>query len=118
MHEKLRQNISLIIKNRTPDEILETLSLDITQRKRVTFAIYNAIEKSFQNDEKKCGTKIERTQIAIRHRFDIAFKVAVRLLGDYNMSIPALRVRLPRALQAEMAGITYAPADRFIVREQ
>jgi hypothetical protein len=116
--EKPQPKIHIIIKDRTPEEILAGLSLDSTQIKRATFAIYQAIEKSFDEDERKQNIKIERTPIAIQHRFKIAFKVALRLLGDYNMSIPALRVRLPRALQAELAGIIYAPAERFIVRAQ
>lgn len=108
----------IIIKGKSPEDILKGLLLDTNQIKRATFAIYQAIEKSFVEDEKRQNTRIERTPMAVAHRFEIAFKVALRLLGDYNMSITALRVRLPRALRAELAGIIYAPDDRFVVRAQ
>ena len=108
----------IIIKGKSPEDILKGLLLDSNQIKRATFAIYQAIEKSFVEDEKRQNTTIERTELAISHRFEIAFKVALRLLGDYNMSITALRVRLPRALMAELAGIIYAPDERFIVQAQ
>jgi len=110
--------MEIIIRGKTPEELLRGLLLDNDQIKRATVAIYEAIDKSFDEDEKRQGKPIERTNMAIRHRFNIALKVALRLLGDYNMSVASLRVRLPRALRAEMAGIVYAPADRFILRGQ
>lgn len=106
----------IIVKGKSPEEILLGLLLDRDLVKRATVAIYKAIEESFEEDERRQNRRIERTPEAVKHRFDLAFKLALRLLGDYNMSVASLRVRLPRALRSELAGIEYAPSDRLVVR--
>lgn len=114
--EKPKPRIHIIVGNKTPEEMLQGLLLDKDQVTRATLAITDSIEKSFEYDEKKHGHRVERTRAAVEYRFRIALKVAMRLLGDYNMPVASLKVRLPRALRAELNGKDYAPSDKRVLR--
>jgi hypothetical protein len=102
----------LIIK-KSGANALRGQGLDAARMRRVTIAISRTIETSFIEDGHTKETKLRIPMAEIEKRFDICYKYALRFIGDYKLMDREVEIYLPRALQCELAGLTYEPSKKI-----
>lgn len=101
-----------IVIRKSPREMLQGIGLDTQQIQRVTLAIGEAVQKSF-NERRE-----QMTQSEIERRTDYCFKESLKLIGDYDFTIREVERHLPISLRCHLIGIEYQPSARLLANRK
>lgn len=94
----------------------ELAKLTGDQQRRVTQAIYRAVEESFLVDKKRDGRSrsIKVTADELKRRVNICLKVYKELRGDLDWGLQRAIDHLPMYLRRSLDGVAWEPDQRKV----